>query len=91
MVSSTHRMYGTESAIENDKQFDRHAENGGMFAVDKEDWMKYLENGEKDGTRFAVNNFGDRTMQKCVVLSPFFVFGNLLRNCVFLIGLLANA
>ncbi len=37
---------GTESVIENDKQFDRHRENGGMFAVDKEDWMKYLENGE---------------------------------------------
>lgn len=37
---------GTESAVESDKQFDRHAENGGMFAVDKEDWMKYLENGE---------------------------------------------
>lgn len=37
---------GTESVIENDKQFDRHAENGGLFAVDKEDWMKYLENGE---------------------------------------------
>lgn len=37
---------GSESVIDNDKQFDRHAENGGMFAVDKEDWMRYLENGE---------------------------------------------
>ena len=37
---------GTESVIENPKQFDRHVENGGLFAVDKEDWMKYLENGE---------------------------------------------
>lgn len=37
---------GTESVIENEKQFDRHVENGGLFAVDKEDWMKYLENGE---------------------------------------------
>lgn len=37
---------GTESVIENAKQFDRHVENGGLFAVDKEDWMKYLENGE---------------------------------------------
>ncbi len=32
--------------VDNDKQFDRHAENGGMFAVDKEDRMRYLENGE---------------------------------------------
>ena len=37
---------GTESVIENDKQFDRHVENGGLFAAPKEDWMKYLENGE---------------------------------------------
>ena len=37
---------GSESVVDNDKQFDRHAENGGMFAVDKEDWMRYLENGE---------------------------------------------
>ena len=37
---------GTESVIENAKQFDRHVENGGLFDVDKEDWMKYLENGE---------------------------------------------
>lgn len=37
---------GSESVIDNDKQFDRHAENGGLFAVDKEDWMRYLENGE---------------------------------------------
>ena len=37
---------GTESVVENAKQFDRHVENGCLFAVDKEDWMKYLENGE---------------------------------------------
>ncbi len=37
---------GTESVIENAKQFDRHVENGGLFAAPKEDWMKYLENGE---------------------------------------------
>ena len=37
---------GTESVVENEKQFVRHVENGGLFAVDKEDWMKYLENGE---------------------------------------------
>lgn len=37
---------GTESVVENEKQFVRHVENGGLFAVDKEGWMKYLENGE---------------------------------------------
>lgn len=37
---------GTESVIGNEKQFQRHKQNGGLFAVDKEDWMKYLENGE---------------------------------------------
>ncbi len=37
---------GTESVVENAKQFDRHVENSGLFAFDKEDWMKYLENGE---------------------------------------------
>ena len=37
---------GTESVVESEKQFARHVENGGLFAVDKEDWMKYLENGE---------------------------------------------
>lgn len=37
---------GTESAIGNEKQFQRHKQNGGLFAVDKQDWMKYLENGE---------------------------------------------
>ena len=37
---------GTESLIDNDKQFERHIENGGLFGIEKEDWMKYLENGE---------------------------------------------
>ncbi len=37
---------GTESVVENAKQFDRHVENSGLFAAPKEDWMKYLENGE---------------------------------------------
>ena len=37
---------GTESVIGNEKQFQRHKQNGGLFAVDKQDWMKYLENGE---------------------------------------------
>ena len=37
---------GTESVIGNEKQFQRHKENGGLFGVDKQDWMKYLENGE---------------------------------------------
>ena len=37
---------GTESVVESEKQFARHVENGGLFSVDKEDWMKYLENGE---------------------------------------------
>lgn len=37
---------GTESVIGNEKQFHRHKQNGGLFAVDKQDWMKYLENGE---------------------------------------------
>lgn len=37
---------GTESVIGNEKQFQRHKANGGLFAVDKQDWMKYLENGE---------------------------------------------
>ena len=37
---------GTESLIDNEKQFERHIENGGLFGIEKEDWMKYLENGE---------------------------------------------
>ena len=37
---------GTESVIGSEKQFQRHKQNGGLFAVDKQDWMKYLENGE---------------------------------------------
>ena len=37
---------GTESLIDNGKQFERHIENGGLFGIEKEDWMKYLENGE---------------------------------------------
>jgi len=37
---------GTESVIGSEKQFQRHKENDGLFAVDKQDWMKYLENGE---------------------------------------------
>lgn len=37
---------GTESVIGNEKQFQRHVELGGLFGVEKQDWMKYLENGE---------------------------------------------
>jgi hypothetical protein len=37
---------GTETVVGNDRQLQRHIENGGLFAVDKQDWMKYLENGE---------------------------------------------
>lgn len=37
---------GTESLIGNEKQFQRHAELGGLFGVEKQEWMKYLENGE---------------------------------------------
>jgi hypothetical protein len=37
---------GSETVVSNEKQMQRHLENGGMFAVDKQDWMKYLENGE---------------------------------------------
>jgi hypothetical protein len=37
---------GTETVVGNEKQLQRHIENGGLFAVEKQDWMKYLENGE---------------------------------------------
>jgi hypothetical protein len=37
---------GTETVVGNERQLQRHIENGGLFAVDKQDWMKYLENGE---------------------------------------------
>ena len=37
---------GTESVIGSEKQFQRHVELGGLFGVEKQDWMKYLENGE---------------------------------------------
>ncbi|MCD7761766.1 MAG: YodL domain-containing protein [Lachnospiraceae bacterium] len=37
---------GTETVIGNEKQLQRHIENGGLFGVDKPEWMKYLENGE---------------------------------------------
>jgi hypothetical protein len=37
---------GTETVVGNEKQLQRHIENGGLFGVEKQDWMKYLENGE---------------------------------------------
>lgn len=37
---------GTDTAIGSEKQFSRHFEMGGMFGIDKLDWMRYLENGE---------------------------------------------
>lgn len=37
---------GTESVVGNEKQFQRYVELGGLFGVEKQDWMKYLENGE---------------------------------------------
>lgn len=37
---------GTESVVDNQKQFDRHAQLGGLFGIEKVDWMRYLENGE---------------------------------------------
>jgi hypothetical protein len=32
--------------IGNEHQLQHHIDNGGMFAVEKQDWMRYLENGE---------------------------------------------
>ena len=37
---------GTESMIESEKQFEVFAEKCGLFGVEKEEWMRYLENGE---------------------------------------------
>lgn len=37
---------GTESVVGNEKQFQRHSEPGGLFGVEKQDWMKYLEKEE---------------------------------------------
>lgn len=37
---------GTDTVIGNEHQLQHHIDNGGMFAVEKQDWMRYLENGE---------------------------------------------
>lgn len=37
---------GTESVVAKENQFQRHAQLGGLFGVEKIDWMRYLENGE---------------------------------------------
>jgi hypothetical protein len=34
---------GTETEVKNEKQLQRHIEMKGLFAVDKQDWMKYVQ------------------------------------------------